>query len=110
MHQSLHVAESTFQTASLILSADEVQLWRVDLDAVADAESRWQPFLSADELGRAGRFRFARDRQRFTAVRALLRMVLGSYLGSDSKELAFRYSKQGKPALSMPQGDNTIAF
>jgi 4'-phosphopantetheinyl transferase len=111
VHPSLNITTATFQFAPwACLPADEVQVWRVDLHAVADAESRWQPLLSADEMARAQRFRFSRNRQHFTAVRALLRIALGAYLARDPKDLAFSYSKQGKPALAFPDGDRGLNF
>ena len=61
----------------LALAEDEVQLWRVDLEAIRSDESRWQRVLSPDESKRASRFHFVSDRQRFVASRALLRTILG---------------------------------
>jgi len=84
------------------LPEHEAHLWRVDLAAVAEAEHRWIEALSADERARATRFHFSRDRQYFTATRALLRMILGSYLGSDPRALVFRYLEKEKPSLSFP--------
>jgi len=83
----------------LILPENEVHLWGIDLDVVAPDESRWRSVLSQDERARAIRFHFARDRQQFTATRALLRMVLGSYVGCDPSILTFVYSDKGKPLL-----------
>lgn len=58
-----------------------------------------QRALSADELHRAARFRFQRDRQRFVISRGLLRAILGRYLDTAPGELRFRYSEHGKPSL-----------
>lgn len=94
------IVDSNFEPGhQLSLLDGEVHLWGIDLDAVATGESRWRTILSPDELARADRFHFARDRQNFTATRALLRMVLGSYLGSDPSKLTFVYSDKGKPVL-----------
>lgn len=94
------IADSNFEPEHQLSLVDgEVDLWGIDLDAVATGESRWRTILSPDELARADRFHFARDRQNFTATRALLRMVLGSYLGSDPSKLTFVYSDKGKPVL-----------
>jgi 4'-phosphopantetheinyl transferase len=71
----------------------------VNLDDDIVEETRCRPLLSADEGERASRFHFERDRRRFTASRALLRIVLGAYLHSAPESLRFRYSDQGKPAL-----------
>ncbi|HTW58268.1 MAG TPA: 4'-phosphopantetheinyl transferase superfamily protein [Terriglobales bacterium] len=85
--------------APLDLAENEVHLWRLDLSAAAASEERWQQILSADERARAARFRFSRDRQFFAATRAVLRTILGSYVASDPKSLAFNYAEKGKPSL-----------
>ena len=94
------IADGDFEAGhQLSLAENEVHLWEIDLDAVATGESRWRTVLSPDELARADRFHFARDRQAFTATRALLRTVLGSYLGCDPSKLTFVYSDKGRPVL-----------
>ena len=103
MNHSLNISDAAFQFGTpIVLPADEVHVWRVELAHVAPAEQRWEPVLSADERTRAARFHFSRDRQRYTATRAILRMILGGYVASDPKELVFSYSKNGKPALNCP--------
>jgi 4'-phosphopantetheinyl transferase len=100
VNHSLNISDAAFQLETpIVLPADEVHVWRVDLAQVAPAEQRWEPILSADERTRALRFHFTRDRQRYTATRALLRTVLSGYAGATPEELVFRYSKTGKPAL-----------
>jgi 4'-phosphopantetheinyl transferase len=79
---------------------DEVHLWQVDLASAAGAEEEWRSILSADEIARAGRFRFAQDRKFYTATRAILRRILGGYTAADPRELVFRYSEREKPSLS----------
>jgi len=97
-------------THPLPLGDDEVQLWRVDLGAVGAGEDRWRALLSEDEQKRAARFHFSRDRQRFVAARALLRMILGAYLACDGKELTFSYSEKEKPGLSGSYAGRGIEF
>ena len=94
------IADSNFEAGhQLSLAANEVHLWGINLDAVAPGEAKWRTVLSPDELARADRFHFARDRQHFTATRALLRMILGRYLGCDPSRPTFVYSDRGKPSL-----------
>jgi len=62
--------------------------------------------LSPDECARAGRFRRARDRDRFIAGRGLLRVLLGDVLGRSPSSLRFHYNAHGKPALE----GTTLAF
>jgi 4'-phosphopantetheinyl transferase len=82
---------------SLALDATEVHLWQASLDErPADI---FESFLSADELTRANRFHFVKDRSRFVVARGLLRNLLSAYLGVDCSDLRFSYGAQGKPFL-----------
>jgi 4'-phosphopantetheinyl transferase len=74
-------------------SGETVHVWRAELVAGAADESA----LDETELARARRFHFARDRQHFTAARAILRTLLGRYLGAAAREVGFGYSARGKP-------------
>jgi 4'-phosphopantetheinyl transferase len=102
-HCRMNIADAAFHLETqTTLPDDEVHLWRVDLAVVAQGqgEQRWQQILSADERTRAARFHFPKDRQYFTATRALLRIILGSYVGCDPPELVFQYSAREKPSLN----------
>jgi 4'-phosphopantetheinyl transferase len=111
MSQAMNITDSGFAIEEpLALPEDEVQLWRVDLDAIREEESRWQTVLSSDESTRASRFHFARDRQRFVASRALLRIVLGGYLATDPGRLRFSYSEKEKPSLGAAHAGSGVTF
>ncbi len=111
MSQNKNITDSRFQIEpSLPLPEDEVQLWRIDLEALGGDESRWQTVLSADEAARASRFHFARDRQRFIAARALLRTILASYLETGAGSLRFSYSEKEKPSLGPEHAGSDITF
>jgi 4'-phosphopantetheinyl transferase len=111
MSQTMNITDSDFRVESpLALPEDEVQLWRADLEAIGADESRWQSVLSSDELTRASRFHFSRDRQRFVAGRALLRTILAGYLRTDANSLTFSYSKKEKPSLGPIYEDSGITF
>lgn len=92
------------------IAKNEVHLWRLHLDALAPAESRWRGILSPDELVRADRFHFERDRRNFTATRALLRMILSTYVGCNPATLTFVYRENGKPFLSPKHGNEGLKF
>ena len=107
----MHISDPGFEPPDrMVLPKDEVCVWRIDLDTVASAEPRWQRLLSQQELARANRFLFARDRQNFTSTRALLRIILGGYLEQDPRELSFVYSEREKPSLSPLQNAGGIEF
>jgi 4'-phosphopantetheinyl transferase len=93
-----------------MLPEDEVQLWRADLEAISADEAHWQGVLSSDELRRASRFHFSRDRQCFVAARALLRTILAGYLQTDAKSVTFSYSKKEKPFLGSAHGNTGVTF
>jgi 4'-phosphopantetheinyl transferase len=84
----------------LRLSSAEVHVWRAALDPAASCVERLQHTLSVDELQRAARFHFPRDRRRFIVARGALRNILGRYTGVPPSELRFRYSAYGKPTLA----------
>lgn len=105
MSQTRNITDSGFQIETpLSLLPKEVQLWRVDLEAICGDESRWQQLLSPDESARASRFHFPTDRQYYVASRALLRIILGGYLATDPNALKFAYSKKEKPSLEGDAG------
>jgi 4'-phosphopantetheinyl transferase len=111
MGQAMNITDSSFEIgAPLSLPEDEVQLWRVDLEAIRADESRWQELLSADEATRASRFHFPIDRQHFVASRALLRTILAGYLCTHANDLTFSYSAKQKPSLGSPHATSGITF
>jgi 4'-phosphopantetheinyl transferase len=111
MSQMMNITDSTFQIDSpLALPEDEVQLWRVNLEAIAAEESRWQRVLSSDETERASRFHFPRDRQRFVASRGLLRTILATYLAIEPTGVSLSYSKKEKPFLGPAHEGSAVTF
>ncbi len=111
MGEPRNIKNSAFKIqTSLALPDDEVQLWRIELEALRSDEARWKEVLSPDETSRAARFHFAIDRQRFVAARALLRTILAGYLATEPKDLTFAYSKRDKPSLGPAYADRGIRF
>jgi 4'-phosphopantetheinyl transferase len=107
---SMHISDAGFEPGALALPPDEVHLWRIDLERLAAEEARWQRILSEDELARAKRFHFSRDRQKFSATRALLRTILGKYVGCRPETIVFRYSQKDKPLLQSSPGASPVEF
>lgn len=81
----------------LALDVMEVHLWQAALDG--RPVDIFESFLSPDELTRANRFHFIKDRNHFVVARGLLRNLLAAYLGVNCAELRFSYGAQGKPFL-----------
>jgi 4'-phosphopantetheinyl transferase len=90
--------------------AEEVQIWRGFLDLTVSEIDGLFGLLSEDEQLRARRFYFQRDRVRFVAARAMLRIVLGDYLGLDPQRLFFRYGAWGKPSLGGECDKDSVRF
>lgn len=59
--------------------------------------------LAPDELARAGRFIFCRDRDRFMAGRVRLRAILSLYTGVAAAAIRFRYGPNGRPECDGPR-------
>jgi 4'-phosphopantetheinyl transferase len=79
------------------LDGDDVHVWLADLESDHDA---LLGALSADEAARARRFWFDRDRRHYAACRAILRYLLGAYLGADPRALKFESGAAGKPFIA----------
>jgi 4'-phosphopantetheinyl transferase len=94
-------------TTQMDLSANHIHVWQLDLEVGADRLAQLRATLASDEMERADRFYFERDRVRFAAGRGLLREILGHYLATPPARLAFAYNEYGKPSLS---GDHTDAL
>src|ERR1700722_17902198 len=96
--------------ASLFLGVGEVHVLAATLAVSAEHICRCSKALSPDEMDRAERYHFDRDRRRFIAGRGLLRSVLGHYLGQQPVQLKFDYGARGKPALAGCDRDEMLHF
>ncbi|MEO1591916.1 MAG: 4'-phosphopantetheinyl transferase superfamily protein [Cyanobacteria bacterium J06632_22] len=84
------------------LADSSLHLWRIDLTDGADG-----PFwgcLSEDEVARAQRYRFDRDRTRFVQSRGSLRHILSRYLNQPPATITFTYGPYGKPSCTAAIG------
>jgi 4'-phosphopantetheinyl transferase len=87
------------------LRAAQVDLWIVALDDLPPALlERARTLISAEEAERARRFHFDRDESRFAAGRAVLRWLLGRYLGQEPQQVQLCYGAAGKPRLVAAAG------
>lgn len=73
-----------------------VDMWSVSLVRVEPAPD----CLSEDEIARANRFKFEKDRTRWSAARSALRVVLSKYAEVNPASLAFVVGEHGKPSLA----------
>lgn len=88
----------------------QVHLWSATLDISTVEAKDLEHLLSEDEVVRAARYRFERDRRRFIAARGLLRRLLASYSGTGPRSLAFSYNRYGKPAILPSSESDVLCF
>ena len=95
---------------SVALESSVVHVWRVDLEQPQEIVKQFRNTLEEDELYRADRFHFEKDRRAFVVSRGFLRHVLGRYLHTAPEALRFSYGPYGKPALNGEHKDNELRF
>jgi 4'-phosphopantetheinyl transferase len=105
--------------SKLKFPASRVDVWRVHLDEPLKAESGADVLspavlspavLSPDEIARARRFHFEKDRIHFARCRSALRGLLGDYLLIPAAEIHFEYLTSGKPCLAADQNPRALQF
>lgn len=92
------------------LAKNAVHIWTIDLACQDDLTHDLHKVLSGDENERVGRFVFDRDKKRFIAARGVMRIILSEYLSIPPQEVAFCYSRNGKPKLASDSQDTEIEF
>jgi 4'-phosphopantetheinyl transferase len=95
--------------SQLVLPVNRVEIWRVFLDEPSGVDAQ-SSVLSADEVERAKRFHFEKDRIRFTHCRLTLRELLARYLATPAGQIRFQYSVNGKPQLAANQNRRGLQF
>ena len=83
-----------------LLRGAEVHVWRASLKQAPGVLRALTDTLAPEELARAGRFRFAKDRDSFVVARGALRAILSRYLDVRPEQVCFTYGEFGKPALA----------
>ena len=92
------------------LAAGEIHIWLAWLDSAESSIDNFQKILSGDEVHRAQRFHFDKDRIRFIVGRGFLRTLLSGYLNCQPIEIKFRYGSYGKPALVAELSRDHLTF
>jgi len=75
-----------------------------------DGLARYAASLSAEEKGRASKYVFPRDRERFIRSRGILRELLGGYLSVPGKSIEISCAPRGKPALAEREQHQDLRF
>lgn len=88
----------------------EIHFWRADMRLFAVHEKMLTSMLSETELEKANRFRQRPDRNRSILARAVLRDILGRYMGMNPENLQFLVAERGKPTLDPEAHANAPRF
>lgn len=94
----------------VILKNNEVHLWCASLILDSKILHKLRSTLSTDEIERADRFHFQKNRNSFTAGRGILRSILAHYLENKPREIGFIYNTHGKPSIANMPGGTGINF
>ena len=91
---------------NLELAQDEAHVWweNFALLPVSGAKQNLQ-ILAPDEIQKAERFRFEKDRNHYISARSWLRKIIGKYLRMEPAALRFGYGEYGKPWLMNEEGN-----
>lgn len=92
------------------LGAEEVHVWFAFLDDLMPCLGSFLATLTPDEIERAGRFHFQKDRDQYVLARGLLREILSCFCGIHPGKLRFRYGAHGKPALIVERANADLRF
>lgn len=88
------------------VGADRAVVWWLALDGLGEGDwPRLRALLSEEELARADRFHFDRDRLVYTAAHALCRGLLSAATGAPSRDWRFSIGSHGKPEVLVPSGN-----
>jgi len=98
------------QTFDRQLDSGTIRVWRVELDPLGDAFEYFHSLLNARERQRAVRLKRPTHQRRWIISRALLRILVGAYLGRRAETVAFSYGSLGKPGVPPDAGGSELGF
>jgi 4'-phosphopantetheinyl transferase len=96
--------------SNLSIDAGAVHVWAWNYECSLDTLNRYMALLSADERSQMQRFRFERDRVRYSVSHAILRILLGRYLCVGPSSISFGQNGFGKPSLAQVWAVSGLTF
>lgn len=92
------------------IDGNTVHIWRSRFRPDSLPDRRFVNCLSEQEGRKAERFVRQSDRDRYVFAHALLRWILGAYVGCEPQGLVFETNQYGKPFLGIGHGGKDIQF
>jgi len=92
------------------LKRNDVHVWRASLEMTSMKMEILEHSLAVDELKRAERFHFPKDKNNFIIARGLLRIILGKYLNMNPGDIRLSCGPYGKPELAVEDGMELLRF
>lgn len=86
-----------------------VEIWRLHFPSYVNSVCHFYDILQPDEKHKSSLFYHKKDKDKFVMGRAMLRMILGSYLRADPKALEFTIGIHMKPVLKI-KGEIPVHF
>jgi 4'-phosphopantetheinyl transferase len=96
--------------ADLRLVENEVHVWRTLLEIPISEVERLQEVLVDEEIERARKFYFEKDRRHWIVAHAALRILLGRYLNINPRSLRSTSNDYGKPSIAYPPAGTRLHF
>ncbi len=83
----------------------DVHVWITDLKVPHFIHLNFlESLLSQDELNRAEKFKFPKDKKQFVIAHAYLRLILSKYTGCLPNKIEYEFGRYGKPFLKKQPG------
>ncbi|GAA4882301.1 4'-phosphopantetheinyl transferase superfamily protein [Flaviramulus aquimarinus] len=79
------------------LPNNKIHIWFVNFDISEKKRNILSSLLSEDELIKASKFHFKKDRNQSIITRGALRLLSSYYLNKKAKNIGFAYGEYGKP-------------
>jgi 4'-phosphopantetheinyl transferase len=95
----IYTNEVLWQTNFVGLRKGELHLWLVNLNHHHSIVDESAKILSLNEMTRAEKFHFEKDRTYYIIRRCILKEIISKYLKIPSKDVKYTYHKYGKPSL-----------
>ena len=92
------------------IDVTSVHVWRIRLVQPEPVIEALRELLSDDEIERANRFHFQRDRRRFIVTRGAVRTILAKKCGLGPEAIRFVYQERGKPELAAETSEQCGLF